>query len=219
MDVLLWNSTTGTQVPWPHLDFQPPLQYCQNYTFNITYVVPPEEVVLHFSNEAGDNIGFAFSHPAGGATLDGHVDLELRPATNVTVRLFQCDTTTEVDKVYGTTDADGNFTVSVSVSGTYDIGVKGETSLSNLVEDVDLSAAGRTDFGLLCEGEANGDDYISGGDYSLLSSAWMTWPGQVNWDARTDFTRDDFISGGDYSLLSYYWMDWGDCYGWSGDWD
>jgi len=157
--------------------------------------------------------------PIAGAVLDGHVDLEGRPATNVTVRLFQCDTTTEVDKVYGTTDASGNFTVSVSVSGTYDIGVKGQSSLSNLVEDVDLSAGGRTDFGLLREGEANGDDYISGGDYSLLSAAWMTWPGKANWDASVDFTRDSYISGGDYALLSYYWMDLGDCYGWPGDWN
>jgi len=165
--------------------------------------------------------GFNVTEGAG-TVLDGHVNLEGRPATNVTVRLFQCDTTTEVDKVYGTTDGDGNFTVSVSVSGTYDIGVKGQSSLSNLVEDVDLSAGGRTDFGLLREGEANGDDYISGGDYSLLSAAWLSYPGppaHPNWDARTDFTRDNYISGGDYALLSYYWMDWGDCYGWPGDWN
>jgi len=154
-----------------------------------------------------------------GATLEGHVDLQGFPATDVTVRFFAPGTQNEAMKKYTTTDASGNFTIGGLDPGTYDVAVKGQSSLSNLVEDVDLSVGGKADFGLLREGEANGDDYISGGDYSLLSSAWMTWPGKANWDASVDFTRDSYVSGGDYALLSYYWMDLGDCYGWPGDWD
>jgi len=166
-----------------------------------------------------ENVIGDFEIDVMGATLEGHVGLSGLPATSVTVRFFDPGTHNETMKKYGTTDSRGNFTIGNLIPGTYDVAVKGQTSLSNLVEDVNLSVPGRRDFGLLREGEANGDDYISGGDYSLLSAAWMTWPGKANWDASVDFTRDSYISGGDYALLSYYWMDLGDCYGWPGDWN
>jgi len=162
-----------------------------------------------------------FNVTAGaGTSLDGHVNLQGLPATNVTVRLFAAGTQTEVDKVYGTTDPSGNFTVSVSVSGTYDIAVKGSTSLSNLVTGIDLSVPGRTDFGVLVEGDASGDDYIDGSDFGPLSVGWHGYccPPSGNWNPQVDFSRDLYVDGSDFGKLSVNWHAYGDCIGWPGDW-
>jgi len=155
--------------------------------------------------------------PTAGATLQGHVDLGGRPATNITVRFFVPNTTTEYVgmKTHTTTDSSGNFTVGNLTLATYDIGVKGSTSLSNLVKGVNLSAGNNTvPFGLLLEGDADDDDYISGADFGLFSVAYDTWPGgPPNWDPRCDFDRDDYVGGSDFGLFSFNYDKWGDVYG------
>ena len=160
-----------------------------------------------------------FEVVTAGASLDGHVDLLGNFATNVTVRLFAEGTTTEAAKAYGTTDASGNFTISGLLPGTWDVGVKGQTSLSNLVTGVDLSVPGRTDFGVLVEGDASGDDYINPSDFAMLSFAWLSYPGHANWNSNADFRRDSYINPSDFALVSFAWLDWGACYGWPGNWN
>ena len=152
------------------------------------------------------------------ATLQGHVDLGGRAATNVTVRFFDPGTQNETMKKYGSTDSSGNFTIGGLTSGTWDIAVKGQTSLSNLVTGVDLSIPGTRDFGVLVEGDTSGDDYINPSDFAMLSFAWLSYPGHPNWDPNADFSRDSYINPSDFALLSYDWLKWGDCVGWPGDW-
>ena len=163
--------------------------------------------------------------PAGTtATLEGHVDLTGLPATNVTVRFFAPNTTTEyvAMKTHTITDSNGNFTIPGIDPGTYDVGVKGSTSLSNLESGVNLTGGGTTyrDFGVLLEGDASGDDYVDGSDFGPLSDAWLSYPGcpKGNWDATVDFSRDNYIDGSDFGPLSDDWLKWGDCFGWSGNW-
>jgi len=151
-------------------------------------------------------------------TLEGHVDLQGFPATNVTVRFFANGTQNETMKDYATTDGSGNFTIENIIPGTYDVAVKGSSSLSNLVTNVTFSNTTEVDFGALLEGDASGDDYVDGSDYGPLSTAWLSWPGQPNWDASVDFSRDGYIDGSDYGPLSANWLDWGDCFGWPGNW-
>jgi len=163
----------------------------------------------------------AVSPVVGNATLDGHVDLQGLPATNVTVRFFDPGTQNETMKKYATTDGSGNFTISGLTSGTWDIGVKGSTSLSNLLTGVDLSIPGRRDFGTLVEGDANDDDYIDGSDFGPLSVGWHGYPGCTpppTWNPDVDFTRDNYIDGSDFGKLSVNWHAYGDCIGWPGDW-
>jgi len=152
-------------------------------------------------------------------TLEGHVDLHGFPATNVTVRFFAPGTQNETMKEYGTTDSSGNFTIGGLTPGTWDVAVKGQTSLSNLLTGVDLSVPERRDFGTLLEGDASGDDYINPSDFAILSYCWLSYPGHPNWDPSADFRRDDYINPSDFALLSFAWLNWGDCFGWPGDWD
>jgi len=159
-----------------------------------------------------------------GATLEGHVNLTGLPATNVTVRFFAPNTTTEYValKTHTGTDSNGNFTIGGITVGTYDVAVKGRTSLSNLVTNVTFSSTTYVDFGVLLEGDArsSNDDYIDFSDYGPLSDAWLSYPGCPggNWNPDVDFSRDNYIDMSDYGPLSANWLDWGDCYGWPGDW-
>jgi len=156
------------------------------------------------------------------ATLEGHVGLKGLPATNITVRFFAPNTTTEnvTMKTHTSTDSSGNFTIGNLTPGTYDVAVKGSTSLSNLESGVSLTAGNTTyrEFGVLLEGDAIGDDYVDAGDFGILNGAWLSWPGQPNWDARADFSRDSYIDASDFGLLSENWLKWGDCFGWPGGW-
>jgi len=157
-----------------------------------------------------------------GPALKGQVDLQGMPATNVTVRFFAPNTTTEyvAMKTHTSTDSNGNFTIGNIIPGSYDVAVKGSTSLSNLESGISFTGGNTTvvPFGLFLEGDANGDDYVDAGDFGILSSAWLSWPGQPNWDPSVDFSRDNYIDASDFGPLSGDWLKWGDCYGWPGDW-
>jgi hypothetical protein len=159
-----------------------------------------------------------------GATLEGHVGLSGFPATNVTVRFFDNGTQNETTKKYSSTDSNGNFTIGHIPPGTYDVAVKGWTSLSNLESVVTLRAGNTTvvDFGVLLEGDArsSNDDYIDFSDYGPLCSAWLSYPGCPggNWDPGVDFSRDKYIDMSDYGPLSANWLKWGDTFGWPGNW-
>jgi len=114
-----------------------------------------------------------------------------------------------------TTNTTGVFTITRLIPGTYDIGIKNWTCLSELETNVTLIGGNTTvvDFGVIREGDANDDDLIDSSDFSLLSFAYNTWPGQPLWDPYCDFTRDDYVGSTDFSLLSFYYNQWGDAYG------
>jgi hypothetical protein len=114
-----------------------------------------------------------------------------------------------------TTNETGVFTITVFTPGTYDIGIKNWTCLSELETGVVFSGGEVTevDFGTTREGDASNDDYVDGSDLALLSGAWYSYPGQPNWNANCDFNRDNYIDGSDLSLLSGNWLQWGDLFG------
>jgi hypothetical protein len=120
-----------------------------------------------------------------------------------------------------TTNDTGVFIIPGLTPGTYDVGIKNWTCLSELVTNVTLSAGVTTvvDFGTTREGDVNNDDYIDGSDYGPLSSAWLSYPGQPNWNVRVDFNCDNYIDGSDYGTLSANWLKWGDTFGWPGNWN
>jgi len=222
MDVLLWNSTTGTQVPWPHLDFQPPLQYCQNYTFNVTCSVPPEEVVLHFSNEPGENIGFAFSEPAGEATLVGHVNftVPLGPAPDPTwIQSFVVkgfapgNLSNELWSGTATTNNTGVFTMSGLTPGTYDIGIKNCTCLSELETGVVLTAGiTQVTFDPIREADCDENDMGNAADRGLLYDGWNS--GNIYQGGHLcDLNRDGAITAADRGLLYDHWNTGGAAFG------
>ena len=189
-------------------------------SYNSTYYWRIAAQDNHGASTTGPVWDFTTQQAGATATLEGHVGLQGLPATNVTVRFFDLGTQNEAMKRYDSTDSNGNFTIGNLTPGSYDVAVKGSTSLSNKVNGVNLTGGNTTvvPFGLFLEGDASGDDCVDAGGYGLLGAAWLSWPGQPNWDPGVDFSRDSYIDASDYALLNGDWLKWGDCYGWPGGW-
>ena len=101
------------------------------------------------------------------------------------------------------TDSFGCFSIGLS-EGVYDIGVKGLNTLSVVRVDVTIGPwPNIVDFGTLIAGDASGDDYVGGAEYSLL----YTYYGQTVPPAPQgiDFNGDGYVGGADYSLLYANW--------------
>jgi sugar lactone lactonase YvrE len=101
------------------------------------------------------------------------------------------------------TDTSGYFTVTGITQGTYDAKVKNAHTLSIKKNNVAVpTGSTAVDFGTMLEGDANNDDNIGGGDYSILATAYGKCSGQSGWDSRADFNGSGCIEGADYSLLA-----------------
>ena len=110
------------------------------------------------------------------ATLAGNINLQ-GGRKNLVIRFFTPNTQTEVMKACSPVDADGDFTIYGITPGTYDVGIKSDSSLSILAEDKVFTEGNTTNinFGTLLGGDLNGDDYVSGGDSAITSDNWLKW--------------------------------------------
>ena len=111
-----------------------------------------------------------------------------------------------------TTDNTGVFTIAGLTPGTYDIGIKNCTALSELEVGVALTAGNTTvvDFGMTRDGDCNNDDWITGADRSLLYSGWGKSEGQAGYNILYDLNRDGSLDGLDRSLMYVCWGQHGD---------
>jgi hypothetical protein len=143
------------------------------------------------------------------ADLDGSVTLQRSsPAPDpswsvpLEVELYLVGQSTPAYSFTPTTDDDGAFTISGIAPNTYEIAVKNSHTLQ-VVDTVTLASGSNShDFGTLLEGDANDDNYVTGVDFSILSSAFGTGQGDAGFDDRADFNEDGFVTGVDFSLLS-----------------
>jgi len=111
-----------------------------------------------------------------------------------------------------TTNNTGVFNITGLNPGTYDIGIKNWTCLSELVTGVTLTADNTTVvyFGTTREGDSNNDDWITGADRSLLYSGWGKSQGEAGYNILYDFNRDGSLTGADRSLMYSNWAQSGD---------
>jgi parallel beta-helix repeat protein len=146
-----------------------------------------------------------------GATLEGHVNFTGRGSNNTkwaepfNVTLFEPGNLSNVLWTgNATTNNTGVFTVSGLTAGSYDIGIKNWTCLSELNTNVTLSAGMTTvvDFGTTREGDANNDDYINILDASSLAPCYGSSEGGPDWNAHCDFNRDGNVNILDASTLT-----------------
>jgi hypothetical protein len=190
-------------------------------TFVFTPVLRQTSVYVGFDNvlDPGAAINGNVIIEACETTLDGHVDLQGRPAapdaswvTDLTVNFWQGAALVATETP--TTDNAGNFSISGVTPGTYDICVKSSHALSQVATGVEILACETTyvDFGTLREGDANGDDVITLADYSALYVAYGSMSGDGNWDPNCDFNENGAVDLGDYSLLYTNYGQSGDCY-------
>ena len=155
-----------------------------------------------------------------GATLEGHISFTGRgTAPNdkwiepFMVKGFESgNLTNELWTQNATTNDTGVFTMTGLTPGTYDIGIKNWTSLSELVSNVTLTAGETTvvDFGTTREGDANNDDWIVLSDRTILYTGWNSKVGDATWNAHCDFNRDGWLTLADRTIMYTYWGQHGD---------
>jgi len=114
-----------------------------------------------------------------------------------------------------TTNSTGVFNITGLDPGTYDIGIKNLTCLSEVNTSVMLTAGNTTvvDFGTTREGDIDNSDWVYLGDLSAFCTAWDTKPGDGGWNANADLDRNDWVYLGDLSLFCCNWDQKGDAYG------
>jgi len=93
------------------------------------------------------------------------------------------------------------------MSGTYDIAIDGDTTLTNIKRGVTITEGTNSlDMGTLLEGDANGDGIINISDFGILAVAFVSTPSDSNWDARADFDRNGIVNISDFGLLAVNFM-------------
>ncbi len=119
----------------------------------------------------------------------------------LTVELFTPGSTIPISTYSANIDAWGYFTITGASPGIYDIQVKGDHTLSYRLSDANVFASTLLQFGMLLEGDADGDDVIWYEDLDILLDAFATWPGDDAWNPAVDFNGDGAVGADDFSLL------------------
>jgi len=155
-------------------------------------------------------------------TLEGHVTFAGRGAApsdrwieEFEVKGFESGNLSHVLwTTNATTNNTGGFTITGLTPGTYDIGIKNATCLSELVTNVTLTAGVTTvaNFGNR-EGDVKKSDKVDGFDFSQLSTAYNTKSGDLKWNPNADLNRSGKVDGFDFSLLSANYNVKGGAYG------
>lgn len=116
-----------------------------------------------------------------------------------------------------TADGLGGFTVKdlpreLIPPGVYDLRVKGVGALSGLVPAVSVDTSGAApgnlpapvvaDFGVLPNGDLNGDNLVDGADLAALKSGFGKDAADAAFNPAADFNRDQVVDGQDFSLLA-----------------
>jgi len=154
-----------------------------------------------------------------GATLEGHVGFPgasqgPRWVRGLEVKFFNSTTQNETawSPMNSTTNSTGVFNITGLEPGTYDIGIKNWTCLSEVNTSVALTAGNTTvvDFGMTREGDSNNDDWIVLADRTILYTGWGTQQGGAGWNAHCDFNRDGWLTLADRTIMYTYWAQHGD---------
>jgi hypothetical protein len=149
-------------------------------------------------------------------TVSGTVGLQNFSATTlgvpVTIEIRLPGSTTPLDTEIVPLDANGNFTANVSVApGTYDITVKADHWLRQRLANQTLTTAGASGLSYsLVNGDVNGDNVVSLGDFTRLRAAFGSSSGDPNWNADADLNGDGAVSLGDFTILRAHFGQQGD---------
>jgi len=147
---------------------------------------------------------------SGSANISGSVSLQGRPAppdprwsVPLSVTLYAPGGTTPLYAFTPTTDQSGNFAATGIAAGTYDVRVKQDHTLRNLISNVTLNAGNNAlNAGTLKEGDANDSNNINALDVSVVAGTYNKGPGDTGYDARANFNEDTIVNALDVFVVS-----------------
>lgn len=159
------------------------------------------------SSQAISNIQFAQPW-ALVRSLQGVVILDdyLASASGLPVTLEVWDGSTLVFSTIVHLDSTNGFTTTVPAAvppGTYTVRVKASHWLARAIDDVTIGINGAATISTsLINGDVDRDNEVGPGDFSRLAAAFLSAPGDSNWDANADLEGDGEVGPGDFGILS-----------------
>jgi hypothetical protein len=121
---------------------------------------------------------------------------------SVTVQIRNPGSTVALQTLTVTPAANGSFTFTAPGPGTYDIAFKASHWLRKVVANVVVNSSGATGVNAtLINGDVNGDNNISIGDFNQLRSAFGSTSASGNWNPNADLNGDGTVSIGDFNIL------------------
>jgi hypothetical protein len=139
---------------------------------------------------------------SGRVTLQGFVGSV--PGNIVAFQIRPVDSQTVLQSGQVTLSAGGQYYITTTLpTGSYDLTFKGSHWLKRRVRAVAVGATGAVGIDVsLLNGDVDGDNEVSIGDYSLVSMAFGSNPGSPNWNTMADLDGDGEVAIGDYAQLS-----------------
>lgn len=99
-------------------------------------------------------------------------------------------------------DSSGIVRFVTALRGTFDLAVKGSHWLRSVNSVTVTETGGNGGSFSLTNGDVDGDNEVTIGDYALLSTAFGSAPGDGNWNPEADLDGDQEVTIGDYAQLS-----------------
>lgn len=179
--------------------------------------------------ESGQSLGAGLENGTvsieEGLVLNGRVALEQRgqagDAEWITqlfrdgtggIKVYPAGGTDLLGAFSATTDANGRFSVTLTNidPGTYDISVKGATTLSNKRTGISLPSNTEIDFGTLRVGDSTGDDVVNGLDVSFMIPSFLLCTGDNGFRPFGDTNKSGCVNPTDVSALVPNFLQMGD---------
>jgi len=183
-----------------------------NANITVSSTIGPRNVTVKKRGQTGTLVdGFGV-----GAAMNGQVTFSGRASgTDAYIESFVAhvyDNGTSIEESWSpinrSSDNTGLLVITTGrVNGTYDVIVDSVTALSELAGGVDLTVGTTATavFGTIRVGDANGDDYITVADRTLLYGGWGGAKCDVDFRAYCDFNNDGYITVADRTLLYSNW--------------
>lgn len=162
-------------------------------------------VIVGTGTFGGMNRGWIARLPVPGlvtasVTLQGYLGDPTQQALTVVLRLPGSTVPLETRTL--SVDSSGVVRFTTSLRGTYDLAIKGTHWLRKVRPVTIVDAGGNAGAYSLTNGDVDGDNEVTIGDYALLSTAFGSMPGDGNWNAEADLDGDGEVTIGDYAQLS-----------------
>ena len=120
----------------------------------------------------------------------------------VTILLRNPGSTTTLKSWVVTPNPDGSFSVPTPAPGTYDFAFKASHWLQKVIHNVVVTNSGATGLApSLVNGDVNGDNFVTIGDFAQLRAAYNTAVGDPGYNPNADLNGDGFVTLGDFAIL------------------
>ncbi len=120
----------------------------------------------------------------------------------LTVQLLNPGTSTVVATYNPVPAANGVYSFTSTLTGTYDITCRGQTWLTAKRTNVNITSGGATGQNFtLKNGDVNGDNSVGIPDFLALRAAFGSSPGSGNWNANADLNKDNTVNANDFLII------------------